>query len=784
MPTPSLLYQFSLRLLAIALALTVFNASSVTSAQAEPLSKKFDLDFFRDLPSRNLHGLATRSDGRLVAGPVLTELKGAVPADLLWCFMPLSETQWLIGTGPDGGIIEATLDLTQQTVTSRELLKIGEPHLFALRRLTNGDLLAGTSPHGGLVLVRDGKIHARLGLPVDSIFDLLIVPATPTDAESVLVATGNPARIYRLNPTTFAASGITADKISDVAQLAVKGLTLFGEIRDRNVRRIARFADGRIAVGSSPKGNLYVFPAPATAAPPAPAALASPLLLQENRDAEVTDLLPQANGDLYATLVFASTAGDARINLALAKPKEKTDTTVSPPPVAFTPSVEKFSGRSTLVFIPAQGFPENLVTRSNLAFYQLARTGDTLLIAGGELGELLGYDLKNRLPLTFAGSTSSQLNALAPLPGASGRFLLLRNNAPGLAVLDFNATAERSAETRRIDIGTPALLGALRFDRLRNLTPPQLILEIKTSFGSDEIEGWTDWTPLNASDPVDPAWRGAALRGRYAKLRLKLPADATTLEIEKPALFLLPQNRRPTLQEFRFLAPNFALVPAAESTPSLTTSISQILNSSGKDDESGAAKRSKAAFLASQIIPSPGSQIALWTLADPDGDNLTATFSIRPENESTWTDLAVSSREPYIVFDTARLADGIYLSRLVATETAPRASADRLSLTFETDQLVVDHTSPAILEATATRTTVGVKFTIHGRDALSLLDGVEIVLNNGTHETVEQPADGIRDGRDETFTVEIPLARTAGATAAEVSLYDAAGNATTRRITL
>jgi hypothetical protein len=144
----------------------------------------------------------------------------------------------------------------------------------------------------------------------------------------------------------------------------------------------------------------------------------------------------------------------------------------------------------------------------------------------------------------------------------------------------------------------------------------------------------------------------------------------------------------------------------------------------------------------------------------------------------------VSSREPYIVFDTARLADGIYFSRLVATETAPRASADRLSLTFETDQLVVDHTSPAILEATATRTTVGVKFTIHGRDALSLLDGVEIVLNNGTHETVEQPADGIRDGRDETFTVEIPLARTAGATAAEVSLYDAAGNATTRRITL
>jgi len=217
------------------------------------------------------------------------------------------------------------------------------------------------------------------------------------------------------------------------------------------------------------------------------------------------------------------------------------------------------------------------------------------------------------------------------------------------------------------------------------------------------------------------------------------------------------------LQEFRFLSPNFALVPGAEPAPSLTTSVSSILNSS-KDDDSGSTKRSRAGFLASQIVPSPGTQIALWTLADPDGDNVTATFSIRPEAETTWTDLAVSSREPYISFDTARLADGVYFTRLVATEAAPRPAADRLSITFETDHLVVDHTAPAILEATATRTADALKLTVRGRDALSLLEGVEINLNNGIHETVEQPADGIRDAREETFIVEIPHARATGAT--------------------
>ena len=72
------------------------------SLSAQPLSKKFDVDFFRDVPSRNLKGLAARSDGRLVAGPVLTPLTGDLPADLLWALEPAGAGQWLLGTGPEG----------------------------------------------------------------------------------------------------------------------------------------------------------------------------------------------------------------------------------------------------------------------------------------------------------------------------------------------------------------------------------------------------------------------------------------------------------------------------------------------------------------------------------------------------------------------------------------------------------------------------------------------------------------------------------------------------------
>src|SRR5262249_50370384 len=148
--------------------------------------KKTDVDFFRDVPSRNLKGLATRSDGRLVAGPTLAEISAPPPADLLWCLEPGADgAHWLVGSGPDGKILEITFNTADATYAWRDVAKLDDPQVFAVKRLRDGAILAGTSPKGGLYLVRDGKVAARAALPVDSIFDLLLL-----DEKTALVATG------------------------------------------------------------------------------------------------------------------------------------------------------------------------------------------------------------------------------------------------------------------------------------------------------------------------------------------------------------------------------------------------------------------------------------------------------------------------------------------------------------------------------------------------------------------------------------------------------------------
>jgi hypothetical protein len=739
------------------------------AAGAAPLSQQTRIDFFRDVPSRNLQGLATRSDGRITAGPVLQELRGEIGADLLWSIVRGPGDSWLIGTGPQGSIRQVTTDVEGQTVTTTEWARIDDAQVYALQRLPDGTVLAGSSPRGGLHVLREGAVVASLNLPVDSVFDLLLSP----DGRHVFVGTGNPGRVYRVDLAKFAGSGITSDVVRDSAALSARGIERFGDIRDRNVRRLARAADGRVLAGSSPAGKLYAFPA----------AGGSPELLLDHTRAEITDIRVEPNGDVFALVVHSSAPGQQMRVIrtaptpAGAAPDAAAATPVPEEELSDVPNVERFSGRSALVWLPGgNGFPETLASRANIALYRMAARGDTLVMSGGDAGEIVGFDRIQRRSLTFGGSTSAQLSDLVPL--GPDQFLVLRNNPAGLAVLDFAANAPRRAETRRIDLRTPGTFGALRFNRLRTIGPKDLQLSLRANRADDEVEGWSPW---RTAHETDGGWHAPDLRGRFAQVRIELPAQIDPqLEIDTALLHFLPQNRRPSLQAFRIISPNFGLLPRTDSPTSPLLTLGQVI-AQPADAPSSGDKRS-AALLSSQLVPQPGAQLVYWTIEDPDGDELAATFSIRRDGTSDWIDLAVDTSAPWVQFDRSHLPDGVYFTRLRVREQAPRPAADRLEVVIQTDDLVIDQTAPAIEQAALERRGGVFVVTVIGRDALSLLAGIELKFNNGHEVTVEQPADGVLDGRVETFVAEVPAADVSGATNVEVLLYDAIGNSTARRL--
>lgn len=748
-------------------------ASLPSVLNAAPLSKQLDIDFFREAPNRNLKGIAVRSDGRLLDGPVVRDLAGNLPADFYWSMVPAGPAGWLVGTGPEGKVFRVDTSVAGE-FTSEMLIDLEATHVFALAALPDGSFLAGTSPQGTLTLVREGRVVASIALPVDSVLDLALLPG-PTPV--VLVATGNPGRIYRIDVAQFAAAGDVKERIADVGELARRGISVFGEIRDRNVRRLLPLADGRVIAGSAPRGNVYAFPA----------AGGAPLILLENRDAEVTDLLAGPDGSFYAALTLAAPSGESRVAR-----------TTPPAPVAITPAPdgadapegernERFGGRGQLVFFPARGLPEVVVARTGMAFYRTAwheaAERRWILLSGGEQGELLAYSPIERRSLNLGASNSAQVNLILPT-GSPGAFLLLRNNAAGLSSLVFEPAVTRSIETRKLDLGVPSELGRLRFGQVSGVRAEQMQVEVRTSFGSDELEGWSPWVRLSHENG---GWFAPDLRGRYVQYRLTLSGTTPTLPlIDRATVHFLPQNRRPLMTDFRLLPPNLGIVPAPEPAPApATTTLGQLLFPTQRDaKEDPATAKRRSAFMSSQIVPQPGTQVVFWTLTDPDDDTLAATFSISPENSDAWTDIVIDTSDAFVQFEVSHLPEGRYRSRLVVRELAPRPVGQRLSYTFETDSLTVDRTPPQIVRTHIERTNGNWQVLVEGQDELSQLVGAEFVLNNGMRTAVEQPLDGVLDGRGETFVAEFPEARAAGATSVEIIIYDKSGNSSSRRVAL
>lgn len=125
-------------------ALTGLLGATLPPALADPLSKTADVDFYRDTPSRSLKGLATRSDGRIVAGPVVSDLAGGPVKDILWTLAPAGSDRWLVGSGPEGKIHVLSVDVTARRFALEPKVDLEDTHVFAVLALGGDRLLAGT----------------------------------------------------------------------------------------------------------------------------------------------------------------------------------------------------------------------------------------------------------------------------------------------------------------------------------------------------------------------------------------------------------------------------------------------------------------------------------------------------------------------------------------------------------------------------------------------------------------------------------------------------------------
>jgi hypothetical protein len=747
---------------------SVLALSGLTATASGPFTQSQSINFYREVVPRDISGLALRSDGRLLAGPILTPLAGIPDADLWWDLERLDGDTWLIASGPAGDVFQADIDLAAGTFALSPWSNSQTNHVFVVKNLGNGVIAGGTNADAKVILWDEtGAEITHVELPADSVFDLL----WDAEADVLWAATGNPGALYRIDLAVFLDSAVDAT-------LADRGITQRAEVRDRNLRRLAQTAEGHLLAGSDPSGNLYQFHTDGSA----------PLILMDHDSGEITDLHVSTAGDIYATLVVSSGTTSRRVMSAanVQPPNEPSsnDKPDNPEPVLSimeAPPIDAFTGRSELILIPdGTGIPQTLSSRNKMAMYRFLKYEDQFVLGGGDDGEVLGYLPAEKRAVSFSGSDSAQINDIEAID-AEGNFLLLTNNPVGLSRLSFSDRGPRIARTSSINLQTPSQIGALRFNRIRGVEPADIAVKMRANRGRDQIEGWTPWAE---AEYATGGWRAEGLIGNYVQIEVSLPDAAEPgTELDQAELFYLPQNRRPVLRSFRLISPNFALAPRTVGTSGNTLTLGQVIGSS-PNPAADSDNQERQALLSSKVVPQIGAQVVTWTASDVDGDALTATFSVRPQGSTEWIDLGVNLTEDWFQFDRRGLAEGTYFTRLRVQEGAPRPPADRHEVEFATDDLVIDLTPPSITGATVTSTAAGLQLEIDAADSTSALTGVRLRFNNAYELELSYPADGILDGMIETFVTVVDPDLTTGATAVEVYVTDAADNVAIKRLEL
>lgn len=666
---------------------------------------------------------------------------------------------WVVGTGNSGKVLAIDAD-----GKVRELFVAPEPEVFALWTDPDGSVFAGTSPHGKVYRIANGK-----GTVFFDPGETYIWALARDAAGRLLVATGTQGKLYRVDARGHGEVVLTAD--------------------DTHVRTLAPLPDGDVLVGTAGKGLILRLGGDGRAR-----------TLFQGEEPEVVSLAIGADGNAYAALVSSEAslldlgresgaAGSAGESGAVAAgaaatpgapgggagPGAGRPARKAPKPLAEEPGEAPTIGsrrpgatgpRSEVVRLAAGGRVESLWTFPSDTVFGLLWQNDRLWVATGVEGKLY----------TWAGGQmqlSEELDdrqIVALLPGDPGPAFVTTN---GAALYRITAETERHGTylSAALDAGQAARFGSFHW---RGDVPADTAMRFSFRSGMSAFpdDTWSPWispspSPAAAQAPerrggadggVDSPEShemqlGALPRGRFVQWRAELESDGrqrTSPVLYGTELSYKQENLPPRIVAFGALDPGQILVPATFNPANQVYEPAHpnkegIFVPVGTPSLEDGAGRTKPLW-------KKGFRTLRWTAIDPNDDQLVFDLYFRPaeaRDDAPWLKVAGDVDEDHYSFDATVLPDGVYRFRLVASDRNANDPAEALAAERISEPVVIDHTPPALVAVE--RDGKRLRVTVH--DAASPIREAVYSVDAGVWKPA-RPADGLLDAQTETLVVD------------------------------
>jgi sugar lactone lactonase YvrE len=707
---------------------------------------------YSDFEKGTAKGVAIRSDGKLVPAP---QFAAFADPDLmyLWALRTDSRGRIYAAGGSDAKVLRFDDPAKPTTVFEAPELSAQTIAFDA-----HDNLYVGTSPDGKVYKVTpDGQKTVFFDPKAKYIWALAL------DAQGTLfVGTGDKGEIFAVTPDS-------------------KG-QLFYQSDERHARSLAFDAKGNLLVGTDPGGlilRIEIARATASKVSQAPPRAGASFVVYETDKKEVTSLVTDSSGNLYAAAIGEkqrpATPGPQTLitpQLAPTTPALAAQGAVTvalqaaaaaQPPPAFSlfPST---TGGAQVVKISPTGSRETLWTsRDDLVFSMGFSPNGKILLGTGNKGAIIELQGDNIYSIV-AKTASSQVTSL--IAGRDGQLLVGTANPGKIFTLGPAQETQGTFESDPFDAKIFSHWGRLTWWGESGATQGKVSFYARSGNTSNPEKEWSPWSgPYKSASGESVSCPPARFLQWKAVFQIADKRDAP--EVSWVSVAYQPENVAPVVDDIAIQDPGvrvqgFSVSPGGPTTaasvqlktPQRTTSGANPFPNIGAMLDSTLSKPLKM-DVPPQGFAEKGYQSVLWSAHDDNDDDLVFSVYYRGEGEETWRLLKDKLTQRFYSWDSTTMPDGAYYLKIVGSDLPSNPPSQALTNERISERFEIQNTPPRIENLRADTSGAAAKITFDGVSSGLAITRAQYSVDAGDWLIVF-PTGGLSDGPKESYQLDLP----------------------------